>query len=74
MSKSERIRKVCLFFVVILFNNSYSYKEGTNTFDIDLFKDARAVDLLPISEEGKLMWSFSPNMYARTTREKGEGK
>jgi len=43
--------------------------EGVNTFDLEIFKDARASDLLPISEEGKLMWSFNPKWNIETTLE-----
>lgn len=43
--------------------------EGVKTFDLDLFKDARASDLLTISDEGKLMWSFSPKQNIESTLE-----
>jgi len=45
------------------------HAEGVKTFDLDIFKGARASDLLPISDEGKLMWSFSPKRSLESTLE-----
>jgi hypothetical protein len=54
---SLSIKDIALF---IAYGYNQKRNEGTLAAPLDLFKDVKAADLLSISEEGSLLWSFSP--------------
>jgi len=53
----------------VAFSYEQRQKSTTEGMELSLFKDVRAFDLLSISDEGKLMYTFSPKMSLECTLE-----
>jgi len=60
-SKNQFIGMVDIVDISCFVAHAYGQKKtNPEGLALDIFKDVKAADLLPLSEEGKLMWSFNP--------------
>lgn len=52
------LKDITLF---IAFAYDEKRKDTSNAPSLELFKEVKAIDLLTISEEGSLLWTFTPD-------------